>query len=67
MKNNHFVFNEEFFHQIVGNAMGTTVAPSYATLVMGYLKIQFYEQRTKEFGVNDGKYFEENWHRFLAD
>ena len=42
LKNNHFVFNEEFFHQITRTAMGTIVAPAYATLVMGYLEIQFY-------------------------
>ena len=42
LKNNHFGFNEEFFHQITRTAMGTIVAPAYATLVMGYLEIQFY-------------------------
>ena len=42
LNNNHFVFNEEFFHQIDGTAMGTIVAPTYAALVMGYLEIQFY-------------------------
>ena len=65
LKNNHFVFNEEFFHQIAGTAMGTIVAPTYATLVMGYLKIQFYEKCKNELGVNNGKYIEENWQRFL--
>ena len=67
LKNNHFVFNEEFFHQTAGTAMGTIVAPTYATLVMGYLEIQFYEKCKNEFGVNKGKYIEENWHRFLDD
>ena len=41
LKNNDFVFNEKFFHQITGTAMGTIVAPTYSTLVMGYLEIQF--------------------------
>ena len=55
----------EFFHQIAGTAMSTIVAPTYARLVMGYLEIQFYGQYKYEFGVNKGKYIEENWHRFL--
>ena len=67
LKNNHFVFKEEFFHQIAGTAMGTIVAPTYATLVMGYLELQFYEKCKNEFGVKNGKYIEENWHRFLDD
>ena len=45
--------------------MGVIVAPTYATLVMGYLEIQFYEKRKNEFGVNNRKDIEENWHRFL--
>ena len=69
LKNNHFVFNEEFFHQIagIGTTMGTIVAPTHATLVVGFLELQFYEKCKNEFGVNNGKYIEENWHRFLDD
>ena len=65
LKIKHFVFNEEFCGQIAGTNMGNIVAPTYATLVMGYLKIQFYEKFKNEFGVNNGKYIEENWCRFL--
>ena len=65
LKNNHSVFNEKFFYQIAGTAMGTTVAPTYTTLVMGYLEIQFYKKCKNEFGVNNGKYIEENLHWFL--
>ena len=67
LKNNHFVFNEEFFHQVVGTVMGTAVAPTYAALVMGYLEIQFYEKRKNKLGVNNEKYIRKNWHRFLDD
>ena len=65
LKNNNFVFNKEFFYQIAGTAMGIIVAPTYATSVMGYLKLQFCENCKNEFGVNKGKYIEENWYRFL--
>ena len=47
--------------------MGTIVARTYATLVMRYLEIQFYEKCKNEIGVDNGKYIEENWHRFLDD
>ena len=60
LKNNHFVFNEEFVHQIPGNAMGTIFAPTYTTLVMLYFEIQFYEKCKNEFGVTNRKYIEEN-------
>ena len=65
LKNDHFFFNEEFFHQIAGTAMGTTFAPTCATLVMKYLELQFYEKCKNAFDVNNGKYIEENWHRLL--
>ena len=67
LRNDHFVFNEEFFQQITGTAMGAIVAPTYATLVIGYLELQFFEKCNNEFGVNNGKYIEVNQHRFLDD
>ena len=45
--------------------MGTIVAPTYATLIMGYLEIQFCENCKNEFGVNNGKYIKKIWHRDL--
>ena len=35
---NHFAFDNENFLQIKGTAMGTKVAQTYATLVMGFLE-----------------------------
>lgn len=32
------------YHQIMGTAMGTIVAPTYSTLVIGYLEIEFYQK-----------------------
>ena len=54
-------------HQIAGTATGTIVAPAYATLVMGYPGMQLYEKCKNAFDVNNEKYSEENWHRFLND
>ena len=47
--------------------MGIIVAPTYVTLVIGYLELQFYEKCKNEFGINNGKYIETNWHMFLDD
>ncbi len=38
LKNNYFQFNDEFWHQLIGTAMGTKCAPSYACLSVGYLE-----------------------------
>ena len=47
--------------------MGKMVAPTYATLVMGYLEIQFYEKCKQLFWLNAGNFIEENWYTFLED
>ena len=38
LKNNVFEFNEQFYLQIQGTAMGTKMAPAYANLFMGKLE-----------------------------
>ena len=38
LKNNVFEFNDEFFLQTQGTAMGTKMAPAYANLFMGKLE-----------------------------
>ena len=35
---NTFEFNQQFFKQVSGVAIGTTMGPSYACLFMGHLK-----------------------------
>ena len=47
--------------------MGTIVGPTYATLVIGCLELQFYEKGKSEIRVNNGKYIKENWYTFLDD
>lgn len=47
---NAFMFNNRFYHQIKGTAMGTKMAPTYANLFMGFL-----EQRLlKDSPINPG-------------
>ena len=42
LENNNCAFNDEFYRQISGTAMGTIFAPTYATLTMRYFEVHFY-------------------------
>ena len=67
LRNNNFNFNDEFFSKLIGMAMGTDMAPTYATLTMGYHELKFYEICQINWGKAFRKYIEENWGRFLDD
>lgn len=67
LENNSFCFNDSYFLQTKGTAMGTKFAPIYATLVLAYLQEKLYEQVEKEFDSNFRKYIEDNFKRFLDD
>ena len=40
LENDNCTFNDEFYRQISGTGMGTIFPPTYATLTMGYFKVQ---------------------------
>ena len=42
LKENTFSFDNKHYRQLQGTAIGTKMAPSYATLVMGYLEANLY-------------------------
>ena len=67
LENNTFCFNNEFYEQIKGTAMGTKFLPIYATLTIGYLEVKLYEKVTEVFGDEFENYFVTNWKRFLDD
>lgn len=67
LENNHFHFDEEFFLQTKGTAMGTKVAPTYATLVMGYLENTLFERTSEVFDAELSTYIGSNWKRYLDD
>lgn len=67
LENNHFHFDEEFFLQTKGTAMGTKVAPTYATLVMGYLENILFERTSEVFDAELSTYIGSNWKRYLDD
>ena len=60
LENNSFSFNGSFYYQQKDTAMGTKVAPTYATLVLVYLEELMYEKITQEKGHNFGQYIIEN-------
>ena len=67
LNNNTFHFNENYFRQTKGTAMGTKFAPVHATLVMGYLEETLYEKIKIRFGHEFGNEFIQNWKIFLDD
>ena len=38
LSNNYFIFDNQYYHQLTGTAMGTKFALPYACLTMGYLE-----------------------------
>jgi hypothetical protein len=68
LKNNIFNFDGKTYKQISGTAMGTKMAPSYATLTLGYLEeCILYPKIENVFGTDILHYFKENFQRFLDD
>ena len=64
LKNSNFQFNGDNYTLVKGTATGTTVAPTYATLVMAYLEIDLYTNIRVTFGDIVYNYFVQNWKRF---
>ena len=58
-------FNNAFYKQIKGTAMGTIFAPTYATLSMRYFEIKLYSVCTFKYGEPLAEHIKENWNRFL--
>lgn len=67
ISNNKFYFDGSYYSQKKGVAMGTKVAPTYATLVLGYLEQLFYDKVGDAFGKEMKKQVETSWKRFLDD
>ena len=54
LKNNAFEFNEEFYIQKQGTAMGTKMEPAYANLFMGTLETKLTNEKME-------------WKRYIDD
>ena len=53
--------------QLQGTAMGTKMAPTYATLVMGFLEKKLYKLFEKQYGRTDAELLPKLFKRFLDD
>lgn len=67
LERNVFYFNGTYFQQKKGTAMGTKVAPTYATLVLGYLEEILYEKLENKYGREFSEYIQSNFWRFIDD
>ena len=66
-KNNTCVFDNEYFLQLHGTAVGTVLAPTYGNRSMGYHEIKLYDLIELNYNLDIRQYFAENWKRFLDD
>ena len=67
LSNNSMTLDEMFYLQIQGTAMGTILAPTYATLSMGFHEIELYAIIRNKFTLPISNHFEQNWIVFLDD
>ena len=67
LQNNSFFFDDRYFLQIKGTAMGTKVAPTYAGLVLGFLEEKMHLEIEKKFDTNFANYIKHQWKRYLDD
>ena len=56
---NNMKFNNEFYNQIKGTAMGTIFTPTYTTLSMGYFEIKLYSVCSFKYGELLAEYIKE--------
>ena len=67
LENNFMHFNDIFHRQKLGTAMGTKVAPTYATLLLGFLEEKLFVTLEETFGQHFGNYIRMSWRRYLDD
>ena len=67
LENNTFSFNDQYYKQTKGTAMGTKFAPVYSTLTIGYQEELLYKHIKTVFGNDLEDYISQNWKRFLDD
>ena len=67
LKYNTFTFNSKDYIRIRGTAIGTKVAPTYVTLVMGYLENNLYQTIEDRYRTTGKDTFTKSWKRYLDD
>ena len=64
---NVFYFDGTHYLQTKGISMGTKVAPTLATLVLGFLEETLYERTAEKYGQDFSTTLRNDWKRFLDD
>lgn len=67
LENNTFFFNNKFYLQTNGTAMGTKMAPTYAILVLAFLEERLYEKLQIEKGIDYSTFVQEGFLRYIDD
>lgn len=67
LKNNTFSFNGKHYLQLKVTAMWTKMAPTYATLTLGYLEEKMYEKARRQFDHQTTQNIKNGWKRYLDD
>ena len=67
LEDNNFYFNDKFYTQKRGTAMGTKFTPTYATLVLRFLEEKLYLQADEIFENSFGEMLKIDWRRFFDD
>ncbi|KAJ8020006.1 hypothetical protein HOLleu_41826 [Holothuria leucospilota] len=67
LNNNYFQFGNLNFKQINGTAMGTKMAPTYATLTLAFLENKLYNEIELKFDSTVKEVFVKSWKRYLDD
>ena len=65
--NNVFFFDDKYFKQLNGAAMGTNVAPNYANLTIAYLEEKLFERIMDSYDNVTPNTITKNWMRYLDD
>ena len=67
LENNTFHFNDNYYLQVKGTAMGTKMAPTYANLVLAYLEENLYSKVNETKGTEFMEFIQTNFLRYLDD
>ena len=69
LKNSNTILLEKMFNQVIGTAMGTKFAPSYANLSVGFLEetVLFPVELLKYFSHENYKVIKELFKRYMDD
>ena len=67
LNKNTFQFDNRYYIQVIGTAMGTKAAPSYATLTLAFLEEKLYNTMENKYGQATLQEFKQSWKRYLDD